>query len=115
MENIQQYAGDSIVMTLVGNKIDLRGTAADAVTPEEGEGMAKQFSGVPYMECSALTGSGFEHAVNNTTLRIMERQARGEVVQISADRVTAAQEAAAQTEKKGGRRRSSTKKDCTVM
>jgi len=114
MENIQQYAGDSIVMTLIGNKIDLREEGdADTISEEQGLAMAEQF-GVPYLECSAKSGFGVEDAINGTTRRIMERQARGEVVQISADGVTAAEEAVDKGKK--GRRRSSGggKKDCVV-
>lgn len=114
MENIQQYAGDSIVMTLVGNKIDLRGEGSGTVSQEQGEEMAQKF-GVPYVECSAKSGIGVEDAINGTTLRIMERQANGEVVQISADRVSAAEAAAAEKDKKGGRRKSASRKDCSIM
>jgi len=111
IKNIQEYAGDSIVMTLVGNKIDLRDEeGVDTIDEEAGAKLAEAF-GVPYLECSAKSGFGVEDAINGTTLRIMERQARGEVVQISADRVSAVE---ADKGKKGRRRSTGGKKDCVI-
>jgi Ras-related C3 botulinum toxin substrate 1 len=62
-----RQSGNKLPIVLVGNKIDLRDSGADAITTEEGNKMSSDVGAVAYLECSAKTlqglGEVFERVV----------------------------------------------------
>ena len=68
MEEFVRHARKSaLAAVLVGNKVDLRGQAADVVSTEEGRQMAEELEarfGIPvgFVETSALTGENVDKA-----------------------------------------------------
>jgi small GTP-binding protein len=57
IDEIKQYSKDPVLL-LVGTKSDLRETADDPVSAEDGAALARQIGAFEYVECSAIKCQG---------------------------------------------------------
>ncbi len=80
LENAEKWCEDiwenssyqeKIPIVLIGNKIDLRDTVNDALTPEDGKKMAEKL-GIGFLETSAKTGENIEDAFEFLGRKIIE-------------------------------------------
>lgn len=74
LKDLRTWADENLIITLVGNKVDLTedAEASRQVTEQEAREWAES-EGMIYMETSAKTGVNVEEAFNSTARRIHEQ------------------------------------------
>jgi len=77
LSDIQKHAGANIPVVLVGNKTDL--AERREVLPETAEMFSQQHN-LPYVECSAKTGTGVDKAFMTLVNKILETKPRSGTV-----------------------------------
>ena len=70
IQNIQAHASDTVHISLIGNKIDLRDSLEGCVTQKDAKAVASKY-GIPYYETSALTADNLESAFHDILRQCM--------------------------------------------
>ena len=83
MKKIKENAHSSIILILVGNKIDLEINNTRSTTKEEAEKYAKNI-GAFYIEVSCLTREGIDDLVNLMINKIPKPDPNNQVVTLQA-------------------------------
>jgi small GTP-binding protein len=81
VDEIKQYSKDPVLL-LVGTKADLRETADDPVSVEDGKTLARQIGAFDYIECSAIKCQGVKDVFDRAIIQAVTPAGGGGCCQV---------------------------------